>query len=362
MIKKLDIKDNYRLLVISDIHGGLELLQDIMNMIDLQEEDYLIVLGDFLEKGTRSRDTLEYIRKLDRRERTYILKGNNEEFILRCVKNKDFEEIVQKYLKNKTYPSLLDEYIEESGIPADTPHFQEDIYQRYKDDFDYLASKLVGLELDQFIFVHAGIENIPDWRETTLHNLLYLDNFYHRGHSQDKYVVVGHWPCSNYKTDSLSNRILMDHEKKIISIDGGYGVKFTGQVNCLEITKTDGSIAYKEYNSDYFEPYELLEDTEGARGDIKIGWPNNKVEVLHMDGEFIPCKVEGSEKPVHIKKEFLKKDEEGNWFCDHDFVSNFLSGKKGDIIGFLGAFGSYSLVKSNNDFHWVPSDKINKVK
>ena len=49
-------------IVISDIHGNLDLYQALLHKIDYKPGvDCLILLGDLIEKGKRNLDTLHYI-------------------------------------------------------------------------------------------------------------------------------------------------------------------------------------------------------------------------------------------------------------------------------------------------------------
>ena len=54
---------------ISDIHGDLTTFKKLLNKCEYnEEEDYLIILGDFLEKGTEILDTVHYVMELSKKE------------------------------------------------------------------------------------------------------------------------------------------------------------------------------------------------------------------------------------------------------------------------------------------------------
>ncbi len=53
-IKKLSIPNDVRVIVISDIHGELSLLKELLHKVNLKDEDYLIINGDLCEKGRDS--------------------------------------------------------------------------------------------------------------------------------------------------------------------------------------------------------------------------------------------------------------------------------------------------------------------
>src|SRR5699024_11369642 len=60
-----------------------------------------------------------------------------------------------------------------------------------------------SLKLNQFLFVHAGIEKRKDYKNSSLSSLLEMKYFYHQGHLLDDMVIVGHLPTSNYYPNQI---------------------------------------------------------------------------------------------------------------------------------------------------------------
>ena len=63
------IKGQYRIIVISDIHGHLDRFQALLKKVKYTPEDYLIILGDFVEKGDQVIETIHYVQELSKRDR-----------------------------------------------------------------------------------------------------------------------------------------------------------------------------------------------------------------------------------------------------------------------------------------------------
>ena len=55
---KKSIKGDYRLIVISDIHGHLDRFKALLQKVKYTPDDYLIILGDFVEKGDQVIETI----------------------------------------------------------------------------------------------------------------------------------------------------------------------------------------------------------------------------------------------------------------------------------------------------------------
>lgn len=74
---------------ISDIHGHLDILNDTVKNIRLGINDKLIFLGDYIDCGPHSRQTLEYLYNLQQRfpDNVVVLRGNHEEWYLEWLEN-----------------------------------------------------------------------------------------------------------------------------------------------------------------------------------------------------------------------------------------------------------------------------------
>ena len=55
---------NRRTIVISDIHGHRAWLEKLLKKVDFSEKDILIIVGDMIEKGPESLNTIRYIMEL----------------------------------------------------------------------------------------------------------------------------------------------------------------------------------------------------------------------------------------------------------------------------------------------------------
>ena len=59
MYTNVNFEEGKRIIVVSDIHGDLTTFKNLLNKCEYNEnEDYLIILGDILEKGNEILDTI----------------------------------------------------------------------------------------------------------------------------------------------------------------------------------------------------------------------------------------------------------------------------------------------------------------
>lgn len=71
-------------LVISDIHGYHNQLEDALANADYQENDRLIFLGDYTDRGSQSRQVMELLLSL-KNPANVFLRGNHEEYLIRAL-------------------------------------------------------------------------------------------------------------------------------------------------------------------------------------------------------------------------------------------------------------------------------------
>ncbi len=69
---------NPRILAIGDVHGCLTALDALLAFVQLQPDDTLIFLGDYIDRGPDSRGVLERLVELSARPNTIFLRGNHD--------------------------------------------------------------------------------------------------------------------------------------------------------------------------------------------------------------------------------------------------------------------------------------------
>ena len=65
-IRRVSLPDHRRILMISDIHGHADGLRVILDKARFTRDDALIIVGDLIEKGPQSLDTVRLVMRLCR--------------------------------------------------------------------------------------------------------------------------------------------------------------------------------------------------------------------------------------------------------------------------------------------------------
>ena len=357
--------EEYRLIVVSDIHGHKDLFKQLMTQVGLKDTDYLVILGDFVEKGPKSLEMLHKVAELKQRDRTFVLVGNCEAAIVEMLEKEECAEGLVRYLSETPWESLLKDTCEAKKInykklPA--VEVQTKLRNALEKEIEIIKSLDTVVEFDQFIFVHAGVENRKDWRNSSLSSMLEQQFFMRNGHCiEDKYVVVGHIPVSNYSDTEIDNSVLISHRERIISVDGGMGVKDTCQLNALIVKKEDEGYLYSQQHVDEFEKCEILFKCHSKYESIvKVAWPYQEIEVLQIGTSFSWCRKLSTKELVYVKNEFIF-EKYNKYYCKDDYVSSMIEVHEGDRVSLVGMYGKYAYVMKNGKVGWIKSDRIKRI-
>jgi serine/threonine protein phosphatase 1 len=220
----------------ADIHGEYEKYKKLLEAIDLRESDKLYVLGDVLDRGPQSMETL-----LDmmRRPNVTLLAGNHEYAAL-SVLPKLTDEITAESI---TALSRDDDFARKllgwrkNGGQATINGFRRLSRRTQQDVLEYLGEALIYEKLTvngrEYLLVHAGLGNFSPERpieDYSLRELIFERPDYSLPYYADKVVVTGHTP-TRLIAGHDSNTIFMRNNH--INID--CGATFGGRLAAIRL-------------------------------------------------------------------------------------------------------------------------------
>lgn len=222
-----------RILVISDIHGELDKFLQLLQKADYDSDnDQLVLLGDYTDRGKQNIDTIATIMYLQS-EGTIVLKGNHDSL---C------QETIYEILANK-YFGFIDDHINCGGenTVIELKHAQKDeLFEIYQ----FLNKLPYYFEIDNYIFVHAGVDASSPLKLNDINTLLWSRNeFIYAPAYTDKIVVFGHTVTYTLPHLIPANRIIKKADVSVWfdDINGGdkigidCGSVFGGKMACLEL-------------------------------------------------------------------------------------------------------------------------------
>lgn len=226
-----------RILAISDIHGCHQEFNALLNKIKFNpEDDQLILLGDYVDRGLKSKQVVEQVMQLVNEHGAIALKGNHDDMMINAFKNNHGESSNDVNWINNGALTAIESYV---GYDWFTNGFDWDEYekakkfivQNYHEHLNFLRNLPYYYETDTHIFVHAGINPFyEDWKYTSKKDLIWIRELFYQNPitNTDKTVVFGHTPTL-YLT-SEEGIWYSPHGDKI-GIDGGCSMG--GKLNCL---------------------------------------------------------------------------------------------------------------------------------
>jgi len=156
-----------RTFAVGDLHGGLDDLFQLLSCFpELDDQDTIVFIGDYVDRGPKSAQVVDYVRKLSSMTpaKVVALRGNHEDAWLRVVEE-GWDEFVTPPLNGclAAYRSFV-----AGPIPkdADLPRSDERMMIQsgafFPDDVvDWLRSLPFWYEDEHAIYVHAGLPPKP---------------------------------------------------------------------------------------------------------------------------------------------------------------------------------------------------------
>lgn len=205
--------------VIGDVHGCLAPLERLLEHLepDLQE-DTLLFMGDYIDRGPDSRGVVDYLLSLQARypaDHLIFLKGNHEVMFLDFLAGRDREVFLYNGGLNTLEAYWGDDWKTRSELflPPDHALFYQELKPYY--------------ETPDYIFVHAGLKPGLPLEEQVDDDLFWIrGEFIAAAEDFGRRVVFGHTPFKQPLV--LPNKIGIDT-----------GLVYGNYLTCLKLPQED---------------------------------------------------------------------------------------------------------------------------
>ena len=192
---------------IGDIHGCLTELTILHKKILSHEKfdvknDLIIYLGDYIDRGKNSKDIINQILKLKKKEIKIVnLMGNHDEFMINFLFNK--KNNIKNWLNFG-----LDQTIRSYGIEVVDfikDGFGDDIIDNLRnillekmgeEHTNFFKNLELSFASEKYLFVHAGIDPKKKLENQSKQDFLWSrsSEFFNKDFKTDKIIVHGHTP------------------------------------------------------------------------------------------------------------------------------------------------------------------------
>ena len=135
-----------RVIIYGDVHGCLEELQELRDVLNVSAEDREILVGDLMDRGPYSNEVVTYARE----EKLEIVMGNHE----------------YKYVRYKKHEQTALETGRKNPMTLNGEKLA--IYKKFStEDMAYLEAAPFFIKIDKLTVLHAGITNKIDLEHAT---------------------------------------------------------------------------------------------------------------------------------------------------------------------------------------------------
>jgi len=211
-----------RLLCIGDVHGCALELDRLLAAVDPRPEDRLVFLGDYVDRGADSRQTLDILCDLAGvLPGTIFLRGNHEEMFLDFIGLDGANR--GAFFGNGGAQTLRSYGWASSDVPPSTAEARVLVPDAH---VAFFARMVLRHEADGYAFVHAGVRPGVALSAQRREDLLWIrEEFLLVDHRLDDCIVFGHTPY----------RDVWFGAARKVGLDTGcvYG----GRLSCLDLTQ-----------------------------------------------------------------------------------------------------------------------------
>lgn len=219
-----------RIIMISDIHGCIDQFDELITALELSSAtDKLVLLGDYVDRGSNSKEVVDKVILLVKEYGAIALRGNHDQRLVDLIRNPD-KTILTKFIEHggiETINSYCGYKFGNLDIDLDTAI--STIKDNYSHHIEFLSKLPLYYEDDHHLYVHAGINpNYSNWKEQSDFDFMYIkDEFISQRTVIDKKVVFGHT-----KVIDIHGKADVWFGEDKIGIDGGcaYGLQLNGLI------------------------------------------------------------------------------------------------------------------------------------
>ena len=251
----------------SDIHGCIDELKEMMKKVDIAENNRIVFLGDYMDYGDNSYQVLKYLKDLQGRygvEKVIVLKGNHEQMFLEWIndyrnlypdgseENMVFNDWLRTDLEcgGNTISTFLSQwqmdFLNQISRTSSMETINREAVQMILSNHDELIEWIQRLpsyfETENQIFVHAGVdEEAGEYWVWGTSDYILLGKFPATKGKFYKTIVAGHVGTGTWSLADDRNYHDVFTMEKVITILMARSIK-AGNYCCWHTMKRMGSI------------------------------------------------------------------------------------------------------------------------
>lgn len=217
-----------RVLAVGDIHGMYEKLIMLMEKIQFDpEEDLLVFLGDYIDRGPDSVRCLQYVYDLKHAhpDSVVCLLGNHEVMMSSYLMQKrvNFNTVIADY---------ADSWLENGGFET-LQQLNELDKDKREELVEWATNLSIRFQYQEFFFCHAGVDPDVPLSAQTEFDMLWRRQRWWEQYKGVETIVVGHTPVQKVKKRVRYAKPLFLPNSIIMCDTGAYMIG--GKLTCVDV-------------------------------------------------------------------------------------------------------------------------------
>ena len=181
--------DYKRVLAIGDIHGEFEKFMSMYEKIRATENDLIIFLGDYIDRGKDNMKMMKWIIDENKKDNIIALRGNHEQMMLDFFDNNDYNWLCNG--GDVTIKELKQWITAEKNALNKVFEFLDSLKYYHK----------MEINGENYIFCHAGIRPGVPFDKQLIRDLLWIREEFFVTYDEPTKIVAGHTPVMYLKTN-----------------------------------------------------------------------------------------------------------------------------------------------------------------
>ena len=221
-------KDYKRLIAVGDIHGQFDMLRELMGKIKPSQNDLFVFIGDYIDRGDKSKEVLDFLIDFSQKYSAVFLKGNHEDMLLDVLGLDENAINGASYERNGGKFTALS-YGNKDSTVNDLAHLIP------KEHLQFIKDTKIFFETEHYFFSHGGVMPGVPFAEQKREVMLWIRyQFIYYPTGLNKIVVFGHSP---------QPKVLIENDK--IGIDTGAG--YFKKLSAIDLfTKEIFQVSYRQ--------------------------------------------------------------------------------------------------------------------
>ena len=215
-----------RIIAIGDVHGCFDKLMSLWKKLEVTDNDLVIFLGDYVDRGAQVAETLKWILEQSKKENFIFLSGNHE-YMLLDVFHKRMNRITWFFNGGQTTIRGLRE------LKSEDKNFIER-FLTFLENLPLSYSIKIGGQT--FFFCHAGVDFNQPLEEQPADFLLWAREEFFDVYEGDALIISGHNPVQAFEKFGVADnpRPVKLPDRNILLMDTGSFIR-NGKISAVNI-------------------------------------------------------------------------------------------------------------------------------